>query len=237
MVGVFKRGLHLKCDTKRASALAVAAAHFNIREFPWRTRSTPYRVLLAEYLLQRTTSTHVAQVYDKVAKKYPSIWHLARARLERLQALLAPLGLRKRADLMKRGANYILEHHNGVIPVPLEELTKIPFVGIYSATCVRVLAFAEPAAPVDINVARIVIRAFGLHDFNRRIHLDKRVAACAQALVETNPDQARQTVLALLDVGALFCRGRPRCGSCPFGSVCAVGTGEAADPLVPWVRE
>lgn len=217
--------------------MAAAAAHFNVREFPWRTRSTPYRVLLAECLLQRTTSTHVAQVYDKAAKRYPSVWHLARARLERLQPLLAPLGLRKRASLMKRGASYVLEHHNGIIPVALEELTKIPFVGAYSANCVRVLAFEEPAAPVDINVARIVIRAFGLDGFTRRIHQDERVAACAQAIVDANPDEARQTVLALLDVGALFCRGRPRCGSCPFSSVCAVGTGEVADPLAPQVRE
>ena len=49
------------------------------RRFPWRETRDPYRILLAEVLLQRTAAEQVVPVYEKLTRDYPAPFDLAHA--------------------------------------------------------------------------------------------------------------------------------------------------------------
>ena len=64
----------------------------NRRSFPWRETDDPFRVLVAEVLLQRSRGKTVANVYRqlfRVARR----GSLARARESSIAAVIRPLGL------------------------------------------------------------------------------------------------------------------------------------------------
>src|SRR5438874_119643 len=66
----------------------------NGRSFPWREPGrTPYEVVVAEILLQRTTAAGVARAYIGFLKRYPSWIDLAQSPLVDLENALRPLGL------------------------------------------------------------------------------------------------------------------------------------------------
>src|SRR5438876_9953729 len=66
----------------------------NGRSFPWREPGrTPYEVVVAEILLQRTTAAGVARAYSRFVERYPSWVALAQAPLNGLENALRPLGL------------------------------------------------------------------------------------------------------------------------------------------------
>jgi A/G-specific adenine glycosylase len=64
------------------------------RAFPWREPGrTPYEVVVAEILLQRTTATGVARAYAGFVDRFPSWAALAQSSLEDLENALRPFGL------------------------------------------------------------------------------------------------------------------------------------------------
>jgi A/G-specific adenine glycosylase len=65
----------------------------NLRSFPWRRTSDPYRILLAEVMLHRTKAEQVAPVYLSFIDVYPSPEVLAKTPLRKISSSLRPLGL------------------------------------------------------------------------------------------------------------------------------------------------
>ena len=49
----------------------------NFRDFPWRRTADPYRLLVAECLLQKTTASQVQPIYEQVLEKDPEVEDLA----------------------------------------------------------------------------------------------------------------------------------------------------------------
>src|SRR5258708_701692 len=82
------------------------------RSFPWRDPGrTPYEVVVAEILLQRTTAAGVARAYSGFIERYPSWANLAQAPPEGPEKALRPLGLwRQKAVAFKHFAQSIEEH-------------------------------------------------------------------------------------------------------------------------------
>ena len=64
---------------KTIRRLVLDWAKDNLREFPWRRNRDPYKILVAEMLLKRTTATAVSRIYEKIIGKYPSLEKLAQA--------------------------------------------------------------------------------------------------------------------------------------------------------------
>src|SRR5215470_13317722 len=63
----------------------------NGRSFPWREAGrTPYEVVVAEILLQRTTAAGVARTYSGFIERFPSWASLAQYPLEDLENALRP---------------------------------------------------------------------------------------------------------------------------------------------------
>src|SRR4249920_3808144 len=63
------------------------------RPFPWREETDPFRVLVAEILLQRSRGTTVAPVYTKLWRRWPDAAALSLARVDSIRAVIRPLGL------------------------------------------------------------------------------------------------------------------------------------------------
>jgi len=193
-------------------------ARTNLRTFSWRHEVSPYRILVAEVLLKRTTSTQVEKSFQKFIEKYPNINTLARARDTELRKILTPLGYyKKRAQIFIEIANYIAKEHHGEIPKTKEELLKIPHIGDYTANAILSLAYDVPSAMVDCNIIRIETRAFLKHLPQK--HSQRTIQKVADLLSPVKDNQCHN--YALLDLGALVCRsGIPRCKECPIKEFC-----------------
>ena len=77
----------------------------NKRKFSWRTKKDPYKILIAEKMLQKTSTRNVEKVYDKFIEKYPEPRLLAEASIEDIKEIIKPLGLQtKRARELRSTA-------------------------------------------------------------------------------------------------------------------------------------
>jgi A/G-specific adenine glycosylase len=190
----------------------------NLRDFPWRRKITPYNLLVAESLLQKTDATTVAPIYELFLERYPTLEDLAAANIEDVAELLQPLGLFFRAQRLQSCARIILEEYEGKVPQDIKQLLKLPGIGDYSARAIASQAFDLPFAVLDANVARILERFFGLQ--GERVKSRCKILWGAADLIAPAADVGKWN-LSLLDFGALVCTAiNPHCDRCPLSSKC-----------------
>ena len=188
-------------------------------DLPWREPDrTPFEILLAEILLQRTTAEAVAGAYRPFAARYPTPEAVTAAPTEKIEALVAPLGLVKRAAYIRRSAYHILAQHSGDVPGEYSELVNLHGVGEYTARSVLIHVRGLGIAAVDTNVKRLLSRFFGMTADRDRI------AVLADALAPSTRSGDFQH--AMLDFAAEVCTaGSPACSSCPVREPCASSEG------------
>ena len=190
----------------------------NLREYPWRNTTDPYKILIAEFLLQRTDADTVKPVYEAFLNSYPRLDRLATAQLEDIATILQPLGLFFRAERLLQTAQIITTKHQGKIPNLESELLKLPGIGKYTARAICSQAFAQPAAVMDTNVARILERFFGIK--GERVKSRCKILWQAAETVAPNRKVGLWN-LTLLDFGAKICTARkPKCSECPIAEQC-----------------
>jgi len=189
------------------------------RDYPWRKETDPYRILIAEIMLQRTKADQVIQVYQLFLQRFPSIYALAAATLEELEGIFDMLGLRWRAKKVKDLAKVIVSQHGGRIPSSREELLSLPGVGEYIADAVLCFAYGMDIAVVDANVCRVIGRVFGIEP-RGEARRDPRFRQIAQQLIPSK--RAREFNWAIIDLAALTCTPRnPKCYECPLQELCS----------------
>jgi A/G-specific adenine glycosylase len=186
----------------------------NGRRFPWRYEQDPWRVLLAELLLQRTRADLVTPVYGRLLAEWPTAAALAQADAECVSAVLRPLGLEHRNERIQVVADAC---QNGV-PRSLDGLLALPGVGRYAAAATLCFAFGRKTAVLDPTVIRVLGRLDLGSSVRPRPREDLSLWAAAQALVPAR--DARTWNYALLDFGSTVCRAEPRCGACPLRPLC-----------------
>lgn len=194
----------------------------NQRSFPWRTTKDPYKILLAEKLLQQTAATEkVVTAYKEIIKLYPTIEALAEAKATDLREIITPLGFAYRAEELPRLANEILNRDGGKVPQSVDELLKLPGVGDYSARAVLSFAFNRDVPIVDTNIARLLYRVYGISEpMPSNPARNKRLIDIASALIPKG--KSRDFNLGALDLCALVCKpSQPDCLNCPIGQHCA----------------
>ena len=193
-------------------------AKTNLREYPWRNTTEPYQILVAEFLLQRTDADTVKPVYEAFLTCYPTLNELATAPIEDIAIILQPLGLFFRAKRLLQTSQIIIAEHRGKVPSSEIELLKLPGIGKYTARAICSQAYAQPAAVMDTNVARILERFFGIQG--------ERVKSRCKILwqaAETIAPSRKVGIwnLTLLDFGAKICTARkPKCSVCPIAKQC-----------------
>lgn len=195
----------------------------NKRSFPWRKDRTPYKVLLAEILLQRTPANRVSTFFPRFVKKFPKPQSIISTNIDDIEEFLQPMGLKKRAEWLVRLIKEICEKYDCKIPSQENELTQLPGVGRYTARAVLSFGFKKDVAIVDVNVARVLSRVFGLSERKKRPHADVELWALASTLVPKGGGPKYNE--ALLDFAALICKKHPLCVKCPIRDLCdAIGT-------------
>ena len=132
------------------------------RDLPWRASRDPYRVWIAEIMLQQTRIAAVMPYYDRFLRNFPNVRSLACAREEKVLRLWSGLGYYSRARNLHRAAKVVVGRHGGNFPGTLEEALALPGIGSYTAAAVLSIAYGVPLPVLDGNVARVLSRLFAL---------------------------------------------------------------------------
>jgi A/G-specific adenine glycosylase len=193
----------------------------NLRDFPWRRTADPYVVLVTEKLLQRTSSSHVLRVWHGFFSKYPTALDLARAEEGELAELLRPLGLwRGRARELRLMASELVSKFGGEVPRGYEELVSLRGVGDYVAKATLLFAFGVPECLVDANTRKVA----GRYLLGRGATDGRAVAEFLESATPRDPEGCKLFNWGLIDLSAMVCTRRPRCGSCPLRETCLYAT-------------
>ena len=191
------------------------------RSFPWRETDDPFRILVAEVLLQRSRGKTVAVVFERLFDRWPTAEALSRARVDSIASVIRPLGLVKRAATLKALARAVVEREG--VPDSLDELLELPGVGQYAASATLAVAFGRRAPVVDGVSARVYRRYFGLDGRCLRRGTGNSGRWSPRA---TPRREVREWNWAVLDLAASVCMPKlPRCRECPLASRCAWSRG------------
>ena len=130
------------------------------RSFPWRETRDPWRVLVAEVLLQRSRGKTAARVYQDLFDRWSTPASLAAAPEEDIRRVIQPLGLLRRAVSLKALAVRVVDL--GEVPRTVDGLLALPGVGTYAANATAAVAYEIRAPVVDGVTARVYRRFFDL---------------------------------------------------------------------------
>jgi A/G-specific adenine glycosylase len=210
-------GIEVRRDVPRFRRTLSRWGAKNRRTFPWRETDDPFRILIAEVLLQRSRGITVAKVYERLFERWPDAEHLARARVDSITSVIRPLGLTSRAMKLRDLARAIVEL--GAVPDSPDGLLALPGVGRYAAGATLAVAFNRYSAVVDGVTARVYRRYFGLVADLPAV-ADKELWSIVSDI--TPKRSVREWNWAVLDLAATICLPKvPRCSNCPLRRGCA----------------
>jgi A/G-specific adenine glycosylase len=188
-------------------------------DLPWQRTRDPYRVWLAEVMLQQTQVEAVIPYYRRFLERFPDVAALARASEDEVLRLWSGLGYYARARNLLRAARQVAGERAGRFPNTVAGLAALPGVGRSTAAAIGAFAFGRRAAILDGNVKRVLARTFGVEGFAGERAVEARLWRLAEAQL---PRRAiERYTQGLMDLGATLCtRARPRCGDCPLATGC-----------------
>ncbi len=179
-------------------------------DLPWQASRDPYRVWLAEVMLQQTQVATVIPYYRRFLERFSDVGALAAASQDEVLRLWSGLGYYARGRNLHAAAKAVASI--GGFPRTIEGLRALPGVGRSTAAALAVFAFGRRAAILDGNVKRVLARRFGVEG-------DRRQWALAEKLLPRRG--LRVYTQALMDLGATVCtRANPGCGICPVARGC-----------------
>ncbi len=190
------------------------------RKYPWRNEKDPYRILVAEMMLQRTKVAQVLPVYGEFIRKFPNLNSLADAKIDDIAVFVRKLGLFWRSKMMKETARNILIEHKGTIPSERKALLKIPGIGDYIADAMISFAFNGKRTVIDSNVIRLATRFFGIESKGEMRRNRNFIDFCQSISADLKPEESRNLNWALIDHSAAVCKPVPLCDQCPLSKSC-----------------
>ena len=189
------------------------------RPLPWRRRPTPYRIWVAEVLLQQTRVAQAAPYFIRFLQKFPTVQALARATEQEVLKAWEGAGYYARARHLHRAARQLVDERDGQIPHRSAELRELPGVGPYIAAAVASLAFHEPDVALEANGLRVLSRWTLERGDPRRAAVRERLRRWA--LERRPPARSGEFNEALMELGETVCLpAHPRCEACPMASHC-----------------
>lgn len=197
-------------------------AWFDVHErpLPWRS-TTPWGVLVSEFMLQQTPVDRVLPVWHTWLERWPTPAALAADAPGEAIRAWGRLGYPRRARRLHESATVIVERHGGEIPDSEEDLLALPGVGDYTAAAIRAFAFGQRSIVLDTNIRRVIARTLDAQA-SAPAHIRRGERQRADDLwPRTNAESARWSA-AVMEFGALVCTARtPHCSACPVIDTCA----------------
>jgi len=201
----------------------------NARHLPWRQNPTPYQVLISEIMLQQTQVSVVIPYFIRWMDHFPSIETLAKADLQHILKIWEGLGYYSRAKNLHLGAKHILSKFQGKIPSNENDLSSIPGLGPYTTAAIQNFAFHKRCPVIDGNVKRVIARFDAIKDnIDRKKTVHTIENTVKHALPENEPWQFSE---ALIELGALVCKKKPLCHTCPLQCTCLAYQKNLTDEL------
>jgi A/G-specific adenine glycosylase len=193
----------------------------NRRDLPWRSTEDPYAIWVSEIMLQQTRVAAVIERYVAFMTRFPTLIVLAAASEEDVLALWSGLGYYRRARLLHKAAQFVVDDLNGNMPASAEALRSLPGIGSYTSAAIASIAYGERVAVVDGNVVRVLCRLQGWDATDRagEAVLRRKVEDAAAATLD--PKRPGDFNQALMELGATVCLPRnPQCLACPLAPDC-----------------
>lgn len=198
-------------------------------DLPWQHPRTPYRVWLAEIMLQQTQVATVIPYFERFVQRLPDVAALADASLDDVLALWAGLGYYARARNLHAAARDVMGRRGGCVPDSVEAWRALPGVGRSTAGAIVAQTTGRRAVMLDANARRVLARHAGVPGWPGQTAVARQLWALAeQRLPQTRLADYTQ---ALMDLGATVCTPRhPQCERCPLAADCeAYRRGRTAD--------
>lgn len=190
-------------------------------DLPWQKNRTPYRVWLAETMLQQTQVSTVLPYYQAFISVFPNLSRLAKADLDSVLQQWSGLGYYRRARHLHQCARIVAKQYHGRFPRSLAQLMELPGIGRSTAGAIMALAWSEPYPILDGNVKRVLCRYLGIETWPGEKATENRLWQWSQRYTESARDVASYTQ-AIMDLGATVCRRtQPLCHACPFSADCS----------------
>jgi len=189
------------------------------RPLPWRGARDPYPIWVSEVMLQQTQISTVIPYYQRFLEHFPALPDLAKAPLERVLELWSGLGYYRRARHLHQAAQMVIEKLGEKFPEDYVGLRALPGIGDYTARALLSMAFNQPFAVLDGNVARVVARLLALRGHLHQSQFRGTVETeLAKLLSRRKPGNFNQ---AVMELGQTLCLPRgPRCSACPLKPWC-----------------
>jgi len=188
------------------------------RDLPWRRDTSPWSVMVSEFMLQQTPVSRVLPVFEAWMSRWPTPAALAAEPSGDAVRAWGRLGYPRRALRLHAAAVAIVERHDGEVPSDREALLALPGVGDYTASAVASFAFEQAHPVLDTNVRRVFARIIEGVEFPA----DAVTAAERRIAADLMPEHdAHRWAAATMELGAVVCTAKsPRCGACPVSDLC-----------------
>jgi len=162
---------------------------------------------VSEIMLQQTRVEAVIPYYLAWMKSFPTVYDLANASEEEVNAHWAGLGFYRRAKYLHKGAKYVVDVLDGIIPESVDELIQINGIGRYTASAISSIAFNKCVPVVDGNVCRVLARLKGIaNNIKSPVLKDKLGWKLAAQIVQAGDGKdAGEVNQALMELGATYC--------------------------------
>lgn len=188
----------------------------NQRDLPWR-KSTPWGVMVSEFMLQQTPVNRVLPIWREWMERWPTPADLAKAKKSDLLKAWGRLGYPRRALRLHEAATIIATQHNNKVPNTETELRNLPGVGEYTAAAIMAFAHKQKSLVLDVNIRRLFSRALDGQEFPS-LHITNTER---QARTELIPKESSTWAAATMELGALVCTAtKPLCEKCPIANQC-----------------
>lgn len=188
---------------------------------PWQQAPrTPYRIWLAEIMLQQTQVASVIPYYTRFLAALPNLPALAATSEDTVLALWSGLGYYRRARHLHSAARQCMMQHNCELPRDFDALAALPGIGRSTAGAILAQAWDLPFAILDGNVKRVLARYHAIEGWPGHSAIDRQL--WARAIEHTPQQRAGDYAQAIMDLGATLCTpSSPECGRCPLRKSCA----------------
>lgn len=192
-------------------------ARKNGRQPPWRQNNNPFKIAVAEILLQKTKAADIEVVWEQLTERFPTNLEMVDASDCELLDLVGSLGLgRQRTSRLKAMAATWSE------PYPV--IDGVVGLGSWGKAIVSwSMGINSPTTPIDGNVTRFVTRYFGFQFVKGEPRKKPEVSNAVRQLLsgQETPAERLRLIYALVDLGFEICRPvNPNCRACPVSRGC-----------------
>jgi A/G-specific adenine glycosylase len=178
----------------------------------------PYAILVSEFMLQQTQVATVIPYYNEWLRRFPDFARLAAASESDVLHAWQGLGYYARARNLRAAAITILEKHGRKFPRSVNSIAQLPGIGRYTGNAVATFGFDQSVPIVEANIARVLSRLFDVQTPTDTSAGREQLWSHATQLVPMR--RAGEYNAALMELGALVCGSRPKCGICPVKRFC-----------------